>query len=182
MERAATVAGLPLDEEARSAIRDWLALLDRWQGRVNLTSIPAADRVERLVAEVLPAVAHLQGPHVLDIGSGNGSPGLVAALARPELRVTLLEPRQKRWAFLREACRVVGRPDIDVRRERHEEYGGRRADTVVVRALRISSAEALPLLTPHGRWVVLGARPAGAGPGFGPPQPIPGGWRLERST
>ena len=57
-----------------------------------------------LPARALPAPGAL-----VDVGSGNGSPGLVLALLRDDLSVTLLEPRQKRWAFLREASRRAGR-------------------------------------------------------------------------
>ena len=53
--------------------------------------------------------AHLPEPgSLIDVGSGNGSPGLVLALVRDDLEVTLLEPRARRWAFLREAARASG--------------------------------------------------------------------------
>jgi len=96
------------------------------------------------------------GMRVLDIGSGNGSPGLVLALLRPELPVTLLEPRQRRWAFLREAARAGGRADIDVRRVRHDAYDGPPARTVTVRALRLSPSDLLSLVEPGGRLLAWG--------------------------
>ena len=64
-------------------------------------------RVALLVAPVLPLADLLEPGELLDVGSGNGSPGLVLALLRPRLDVTLLEPRQRRWAFLREAARAA---------------------------------------------------------------------------
>ncbi|HEV7502627.1 MAG TPA: RsmG family class I SAM-dependent methyltransferase, partial [Vicinamibacteria bacterium] len=100
----------------------------------------------------------LEGP-LLDIGSGNGSPGLVLGLLRPDLVVTLLEPRQKRWAFLREAGRAAGRPEIEVLRARHDGYSGPPAQTVTFRALALSLRDVAGLVVPAGRVVVWGARP-----------------------
>jgi 16S rRNA (guanine527-N7)-methyltransferase len=141
----------------------YLDLLAAWSTRLNLTGARTPEaRVAVLVAPVLPA-ARLPAPGLLlDVGSGNGSPGLVLALLRDDLAVTLLEPRQKRWAFLREASRAAGRPDVDVRRERHDGYTGPPAQTVTLRALALPLASLEPLLLPGGRVLVFGepARPA----------------------
>jgi len=102
---------------------------------------------------------------LLDIGSGNGSPGLVLGLLRPDLRVTLLEPRVKRWAFLREAARAAGRADIEVLRERHHQYQGPQADNLTLRGLAVPLDELLPSLTSDGQILVFGPVRA-AGPGL----------------
>jgi 16S rRNA (guanine527-N7)-methyltransferase len=85
----------------------------------------------------------------------------VLALCRPDLRTTLLEPRQKRWAFLREAVREVGRPDIEVLRSRHDAYRGPAAESVTLRALALPLAELAPLVTPGGEILAFGGRPEG---------------------
>ena len=88
------------------------------------------------------AAAHLPAPgRLIDVGSGNGSPGLVLALLRDDLEVTLLEPRARRWAFLREAARAAGRAGIEVQRRRHDGYSGAPAETVTLRALALPLAE-----------------------------------------
>jgi hypothetical protein len=133
---------------------------------VNLTGARTAEeRVALLVAPVAPVAPILLPGSLVDVGSGNGSPGLVLGLLRPDLRVALLEPRQKRWAFLREAARAAGRPDLQVLRLRHDQYAGPPATNVTVRALRLGLAELRGLLTPGGRVVVLGA-PLPPAPGF----------------
>jgi 16S rRNA (guanine527-N7)-methyltransferase len=132
------------------------------------------------VQPVLPALSRLEPGPLLDVGSGNGSPGLVLALLRPALPATLLEPRLKRWAFLREAARDAGRPDVDVRRERHDQYRGRPADTVTVRALAVPPAELAPLLRPGGRLLVFGPPPAAAPGWMAEPSPAPGLHVLRR--
>ena len=117
-----------------------------------------------LVAEVLPALALPAPGRLLDIGSGNGSPGLVFALLREDLEVVLLEPRLRRWAFLREAVRAAAPVRaVGVVRARHDGYEGPLVRTVSLRALRLPLGELDRLLAPGGEVLVLGAPP--------PPQP-----------
>jgi 16S rRNA (guanine527-N7)-methyltransferase len=119
--------------------------------------------VRLLVGAVLPA-AGLPAPGTLvDVGSGNGSPGLVLALLRDDLEVTLLEPRARRWAFLREAARAAGRP-VRVLRLRHDAYPGPPARTVTLRGLAVPLAELSALVAPGGTLLVFGGRPAAGGP------------------
>jgi 16S rRNA (guanine527-N7)-methyltransferase len=146
---------------ARHALARYLDLLADWSGRVNLTGARSpAERVDVLVAAALRAVPLLGPGSLLDIGSGNGSPGLVLALLEPERAVTLLEPRSRRWAFLREAARAVGRRDVRVLRERHDEYDGAPAGNVTLRALRLPLAEVGALVEKGGRVLTFGPRPA----------------------
>ena len=108
-----------------------------------------------LVGDVLPAAPLADPGSLIDVGSGNGSPGLVFALVRDDLEVTLLEPRARRWAFLREAARAAGRT-VRVLRLRHDGYKGPPARTVTLRAVALPLAELSGLVLPGGRVVVLG--------------------------
>jgi 16S rRNA (guanine527-N7)-methyltransferase len=139
--------------------------LAAWSRRVNLTGARTPEeRVRLLVAEVLPALPLPEAGSLVDVGSGNGSPGLVFALVRDDLEVTLLEPRARRWAFLREAARAAGR-SVRVVRLRHDGYGGPPARTVTLRALALPLADLAPLVVPGGRVIVFGGRPR-VGDGF----------------
>jgi 16S rRNA (guanine527-N7)-methyltransferase len=100
---------------------------------------------------------------LIDVGSGNGSPGLVLALLRDDLEVTLLEPRVRRWAFLREAARAAGR-GVRVLRVRHDGYLGTPAPTVTLRGVALPLAELAELVERGGRLLVFGRRPEPAGP------------------
>lgn len=155
-----SLAALGLEADVAHALARYLDLLSSWSARVNLTAAGTpAERVAVLVAPVVPLGRSLEPGLLLDVGSGNGSPGLVLGLLRRDLPVTLLEPRQKRWAFLREAVRAAGRPDIEVLRARHDTYPGPRAQTVCLRALALSLDAVVGLVRPGGRVLVWGARP-----------------------
>jgi 16S rRNA (guanine527-N7)-methyltransferase len=118
--------------------------------------------VEVLVAPVLPALPLLGPGPLLDVGSGNGSPGLVLALLDPSRPVTLLEPRARRWAFLREAARSRRREDVRILRARHDAYPGAPAANLTLRALRLPLTELRPLVEDGGRVLVFGPPPAPA--------------------
>ncbi len=98
---------------------------------------------------------------VVDIGSGAGLPGLPIAIARPDVRVALVEPMLRRTEFLTEAVAELGL-SVDVVRGRAEEPGVRDAaggaDVAVSRA--VASLDKLirwsfPLLRPGGRMMAL---------------------------
>lgn len=98
---------------------------------------------------------------IADIGSGAGLPGIPLALARPDLRVTLIEPLLRRSEFLQEVVEDLG-VDITVVRGRAEEQAVRQRvgemDAVVSRA--VASLDkltrwSLPLLRPRGRMLAL---------------------------
>ena len=84
-----------------------------------------------VLAEALP-----EGATVCDLGSGAGLPGLVLAIARPDLRVTLVEPLLRRTSFLEEVVADLGLDTVAVVRARAEElHGGPRYDIVTSRAV-----------------------------------------------
>jgi 16S rRNA (guanine527-N7)-methyltransferase len=150
---------------ALEGLTRYLGTLEQWSRRVNLTGARTArDRVRWLVEPVLAIQALPEAGTLVDVGSGNGSPGLVLALLRDDLEVTLLEPRTRRWAFLREAVRRTGCPRVEVLRSRYEDYGGPPARTVTLRALILPLAGLAPLVVPGGHLLVLGERPRLAGP------------------
>lgn len=117
-----------------------------------------------MIAPVVPAVPVPAAGRLIDVGSGNGSPGLVLALLRDDLQVVLLEPRARRWAFLREAARAAGRPAVEALRLRHDQYVGSAGQTLTLRALALPLAALTGLVEPGGRVLVFGGRPAAAAP------------------
>ncbi|MCI4063400.1 16S rRNA (guanine(527)-N(7))-methyltransferase RsmG [Micromonospora sp. R77] len=107
-----------------------------------------------------------EGATVLDVGSGAGLPGLVLAIARPDLTVTLIEPLARRTSFLIEAVQELGLTKmVRVFRGRAEEAAtGTRerpalsGNVVTARAvapLDRLAAWCLPLVVPKGRLIAL---------------------------
>src|ERR1700752_1891155 len=94
--------GLDLAEPVVKGLAGYLAQLDIWRRRSNLTGRLAP---EELVAHALESALGSslipKNARVIDIGSGAGFPGLPLPVVRRDLEVTLLEPRAKRSAFLR---------------------------------------------------------------------------------
>ena len=87
---------------------------------------------DRHIFNCLPVTKLLpQGASLFDIGSGAGLPGIVVALARPDLRVTLIEPLERRVEFLKEATASL---DIEVIRGRAQDVK-KSADFVTARAV-----------------------------------------------
>ena len=81
---------------------------------------------DRHIENCIPLATLLpkEGGSVADIGSGAGLPGIVIALARPKLRVTLVEPLQRRVEFLHEVIDSLGLTNIDVIRAKSESIKG----------------------------------------------------------
>jgi 16S rRNA (guanine527-N7)-methyltransferase len=104
---------------------------------------------------------------VVDVGSGAGLPGMVLAVARPDLTVTLVEPLARRSAFLSEAVTALGLNRTTVVRARAEECVGKLplADIVTARAVAPLDRLAgwcLPLTAIGGRLLALKGASAAA--------------------
>lgn len=103
---------------------------------------------------------------VCDLGSGAGLPGLVLALMRTDLTVTLLEPLLRRTAFLTEVVSDLGLTNVEVVRGRAEGCVGRgRFDYVTARAvapLERLAGWALPLCRSGGELIAMKGSAAGA--------------------
>lgn len=136
IEKRVPAFGLSLEQPEVSRLARYLAELDLWRRRTNLTGPMAA---EELVFHALESVFGekliLHGARVVDIGSGAGLPGLPLALARPDLSVTLLEPRGKRAAFLRHAIRALPVRNARVLESHVEKLLEPAYDVATVRAL-----------------------------------------------
>ena len=150
LEELAQGAGLALDREARTRLAAYVALLFRWNERMNLTALDAGEEgLARLVGEPLVAAGHIppEARTMIDVGSGGGSPAIPVKIARPELFVRMVESRTRKAAFLREAvrrlklaetvvenCRFEALVDDAQRREAH--------DVLTVRGVRVDAAVA----------------------------------------
>ena len=158
-------AGLTTPAEVTESLAAYLTLLNRWNARINLTSLdvatPSDAAIDRLIVEPLAAARRIVAAErtVLDIGSGGGSPAVPLKLALRRLHVTMVESKVRKSAFLREVIRQLAIDDMVVENHRLEELLARPAlhegfDLVTVRAVRGDATlwqHALPFVRPGGR-------------------------------
>lgn len=164
-----------IDDSLADRLAAYYELLARWNRKINLTSLDNLDEaIDRLILEplvasrFLPASANL----LMDVGSGGGSPAIPLKLAVPRLKLTMVESKARKSAFLREAIRHLGLTDAQVETARYEELLARPElheahDVVSLRAVRTEARVLTSLqafLAPAG--VILHFR----GPA-GPPVP-----------
>ena len=104
-----------------------------------------------------------EGVRLVDVGSGAGLPGVVLAIARPDIQVTLLEPLQRRVGWLTEVTEALELGNVQVLRARAEEAGELAMDVATARALapldRLT-AWCLPLVRPGGTLLAIKGRSA----------------------
>ncbi|MGH9369097.1 MAG: 16S rRNA (guanine(527)-N(7))-methyltransferase RsmG [Thermoanaerobaculia bacterium] len=113
LEAAAARFGTNLSPASISGLSAYLAELDRWRRRINLTgALSAKELGDHALESVAGASLVPDRAELIDIGSGGGVPGIPLAVVRPDIRVTPLEPRGKRMAFLRHVARVLALQNI----------------------------------------------------------------------
>jgi 16S rRNA (guanine527-N7)-methyltransferase len=149
MERAAR-AEVALPDALVEQLETYYRLLDRWNQTINLTALRTEsldDRsIDRLLIEPLMAARYLAAPSVwVDLGSGGGSPALPMKMVHSATRLTMVEARSRKAAFLREAVRALSLPSTEVMNDRFEQVAARpdmagMAEFVTVRAVRMDDA------------------------------------------
>ena len=126
----------------------YFQLLTHWNAKINLTALPldppTDETFDRLLVEPLAAAKQVSSHLALvwfDLGSGGGSPAIPLKIARPGLKLTMVESKERKSAFLREVVRALALNDVSVetaRFERIAETAGlaSSADLITVRAVR----------------------------------------------
>src|SRR5262249_55407026 len=133
-ERSAVV-GIEVPR-ARRELAQYLAELDLWRRRMNLTGRLSADElVEHAVESLVPIDLIPQGERLIDIGSGAGFPALPIAIVSNDLEVLLVEPGAKRAAFLRHVVRSLSLDRVAAVEKRSEEVGGQTFGVCTSRAV-----------------------------------------------
>ena len=146
-------------------LTDYFCLLAKWNDKINLTALPVAtaeiSAIDRLLVE--PTVAsRLVFPAdelLVDLGSGGGSPGFPLKVCAPQLRMVLVESRERKCAFLREVARSLALNGVEVANTRFEALQSRvdmagKVDLVSFRAVRADDwlwSTVVGLLKPGGR-------------------------------
>ena len=165
--RAAS-GGVAISGALGAQLEAYYRLLAHWNASINLTALPLDPLTDQAIDRLLiePVAAALQilkdSPVWYDLGSGGGSPAIPLKLARPGGLLTMVESKERKAAFLREAVRVLGIGDAAVVADRIELVAANprlagTVDLITIRAVRIVPAlvEAIRTLLRFGGQVVF---------------------------
>jgi 16S rRNA (guanine527-N7)-methyltransferase len=152
--------GVSLPENVFSQLAKYLDLVLRWGKKLRITGARAEqDVIEILIGGSIGVIPFLPSTgSVIDIGSGSGVPGVLVAVARPDLRVVLLEASRKKARFLEIVTEELGLRNVEVISARAEELAhavGHREgyDAAMARAVaevRVLVEYAMPFLRVGG--------------------------------
>jgi len=156
--------GLTIGESHAEQFMRYLAHLIEWNKVINLTAIidPKEIIIKHFVDSLVALVATSfpKNNMVLDVGSGGGFPGIPLKIVRSDLRLTLVEPVQKKCSFLNSVIGLLKLHDVSTFDGTIEQYAkrpiSRVIDTVVVRALKFEEIKKhlSALLTSKGKVVL----------------------------
>lgn len=115
--------GLDLSDAQLAQLLDYLVLLAKWNAVYNLTSL--RDPVQMVTHHLLDSLAAVpafdSAASVLDVGAGGGLPGIVLAIARPTMKVALIDTVHKKTAFLTQVKAELGLSNVTVHTARVEQ-------------------------------------------------------------
>ena len=161
-----------VSDPAIEALDSYVRLLERWNRRINLVSrCDHAELIERHVLDSLSILRLLDREPVqrrttcwYDIGTGAGLPGLVIAIARPDLELRLVEPTGKKVAFLQHVKGELALANVEVIRGRVDDVSRLGSETVGAMSRATFPpmqwlAKGRGLAEPDGVVLVMTARP-----------------------
>ncbi len=114
---------LALSEVQLAQLIDYLALLAKWNAVYNLTAVrdPQQMITQHLLDSLAAVPAFAGAKQVLDVGAGGGLPGIVLAIARPDMQVSMIDTVHKKTAFLTQVKAELGLANVTVYTARVEE-------------------------------------------------------------
>jgi 16S rRNA (guanine527-N7)-methyltransferase len=139
-KQIASAAGAPLKERQLAQLDQYLDELVAWNEKLNLTRIVDRASAEiRHIADSLTILQYLprgggKPISLADVGTGGGVPGVPLAIARPDLRVTLIDSTKKKLDAIDQIIGAVGVPNVVTLHTRME-TANQRFDVIVARAV-----------------------------------------------
>jgi len=117
--------GVQLDDAAYERLSIYHAMLLEWNEKMDLTNVPEEEMAVRHYGDSLLPLSNQawfkQGTKLIDVGTGAGFPGMMLAIARPDMQVTLLDAQRKRCDFLSAVCEKIQLKNVTVLHARAED-------------------------------------------------------------
>lgn len=161
LSEGAEILQCDLSQRQIGLLMDYLALLIKWNAVYNLTAVrDPAQMVIQHVLDSLAAVTAFDGvKNVLDVGAGGGLPGMILAIARPDLQVAMIDTVHKKTAFLTQTKVELGLSNVTVHTARVEQLQvAHKFDAITSRAFA-ELADFINwsghLLAPCGRFIAM---------------------------
>lgn len=155
VEQGLRELGLIPPASAAEALVHLATLVEEWGRRTNLTGHRDAETVlRRLVLDAAALLGHLPSfETAADLGAGAGFPGLPLAILQPQSHVFLVEARERRHHFQREAIRALHLENVEAQQGRFEELEPVSCDLIIAQAVASPDALVDAML----RWAKPGA-------------------------
>jgi 16S rRNA (guanine527-N7)-methyltransferase len=172
--------GLNVSPAQQEQLMDYLALMFKWNSVYNLTSLrdPMQMVTHHLLDSLAAVPAFAAARNVLDVGSGGGLPGIVLAIVRPDMKVSMIDTVHKKTAFLTQVKAELGLANVTVYTARVEQLQvSDKFDVITSRAFADLSDFvnwSSHLLAEQGRYIALkGVAPQEE------QQRLPAAWRVS---
>jgi 16S rRNA (guanine527-N7)-methyltransferase len=123
LEEGIVAMQLDVSPTQREKLMDYLALMFKWNSVYNLTSLrdPMQMVTHHLLDSLAAVPAFAPAKNVLDVGSGGGLPGIVLAIVRPDMKVSMIDTVHKKTAFLTQVKAELGLSNVTVYTARVEQ-------------------------------------------------------------
>ena len=114
---------LKLSDQMIDQLMTYLNLVEKWNRVYNLTAIREREEMIKLhFLDSLSILKHMLVKNILDVGSGAGFPGIVLAITKPELKVTVMDSVNKKTTFMQQVKSELSLTNLDVLNSRVEDY------------------------------------------------------------
>ena len=114
---------LKLSDQMIDQLMTYLNLVEKWNRVYNLTAIRERDEMIKLhFLDSLSIFNNVHVKNILDVGSGAGFPGIVLAITKPELKVTVMDSVNKKTTFMQQVKSELALTNLDVVNSRVEDY------------------------------------------------------------
>ncbi|MCL2657855.1 MAG: 16S rRNA (guanine(527)-N(7))-methyltransferase RsmG [Betaproteobacteria bacterium] len=151
---------LDLPGAARVKLLAYAKLISKWNKVYNLTAVRDANAiVTQHLLDSLTVLPYIKAESIADIGAGAGLPGIVLAIARPDLDVHTVDTVQKKAVFMRQAGIELGLANLTAHHTRVESWQPEKAFPLIISRAFSEMADFVRLtrhlLAPGGHWLAM---------------------------